>query len=404
MRIRKRALADLAIVIAFAAICVGGLGYLAIGMGLPVPYVQQGWTLKARFLHAEGLVPQSDVYESGVHVGKVLGVQADGSQGAIVTMRIDSGVSLHQDVRAYLEPKTSIGDTYVDLVRNPYSTAPVIRSGYEILPARTGQSAQLDTILNTLNPATRAAMSESLQQLGVAVSGQSGAIHSAIPQVNDVLANLRPIVQVSDVRQHDLNQILGDLAVIMRSLAQEQQSLGQLVDSGNTAIGAIASRDQDLGGTVQQADRLTASLDQILRGLTPADRASLAESPSTLQSGLKLLAQLNPAIDRLLPALLLAQVNYPSNQNSVASNGAETVAMEWISAFSQRDGGGNALRITPLVDMSNVVKPPVSVPGPQAGTPGAGLGGPNLAPGIPVKDASGTPIPAVAQLLLGLSS
>jgi ABC-type transporter Mla subunit MlaD len=176
------------------------------------------------------------------------------------------------------------------------------------------------------------------------------------------------------------------------------------VDSGNTAIGAIASRDQDLGGTVQQADRLTASLDQILQGLTPADRASLAESPSTLQSGLKLLAQLNPAIDRLLPALLLAQVNYPSNQNSVASNGSETVAMEWISAFSQRDGGGNALRITPLVDLSNVVKPPVSVPGLQAGTPGAGLGGLNLAPGIPLKDASGTPIPAVAQLLLGLSS
>jgi phospholipid/cholesterol/gamma-HCH transport system substrate-binding protein len=404
MRIRKRALSDLAIVIAFAAICIGGLGYLAIGMGLPVPFVQQGWTLKARFPHAEGLVPQSDVYESGVHVGKVLSVQADGSQGAIVTMRIDSGVSLHQDVRAYVEPKTSIGDTYVDLVRNPYSTAPVTRSGYEIPPARTGQSVQVDTILNTLNPATRAAMSESLQQLGVAVSGQSGAIHSAIPQVNDVLANLRPIVQVSDVRQHDLNQILGDLAVIMRSLAQEQQSLGQLVDSGNTAIGAIASRDQDLGGTVQQADRLTASLDQILQGLTPADRASLAESPSTLQSGLKLLAQLNPAIDRLLPALLLAQVNYPSNQNSVASNGSETVAMEWISAFSQRDGGGNALRITPLVDLSNVVKPPVSVPGLQAGTPGAGLGGLNLAPGIPLKDASGTPIPAVAQLLLGLSS
>lgn len=402
MRIRKRALTDLAIVIAFAAICVGGLGYLAMGMGLPVPFEHQGWTLKARFLHAEGLVPQSDVYESGVHVGKVMSVQAAGSQGAIVTMRVDSGVSLHQDVRAYVEPKTSIGDTYVDLVRNPNSTAPVVQSGYEIPLARTGQSVQLDTILNTMDPATRAAMSDSLQQLGVAVAGQSGAIHSAIPQVNDVLANLRPLVQVSDVRQHDLNQILVDLAVIMKSLAQEQQSLGQLVDSGNTAMGAIASRDQDLGGTVQQADRLTASLDQILQGLTPADRASLAESPPTLQSGLKLLAQLNPAIDRLLPALLLAQVNYPSNQNSVASKGAETVATEWISAFSQRDSGGNALRITPLVDLGNAVKPPVSIPGLQTGAPSAGLGGLNLAHGVPLKDASGTPIPAVAQMLLGL--
>lgn len=396
MRIRKRALTDLVFVAAFAAICVGGLGYLAIGMGLPVPFVQQGWTLKARFLHAEGLVPQSEVYESGVRVGKVVSVQPSGS-GAVVTMSINPAVRLHQDARAYVEPKTPIGDTYVDIVRTPFSTAPLVRSGWEIPVARTGQSVQLDTILNTMNPATRAALTSSLQQLGVAVAGQSGAIHSAIPQVRDLLANLQPIVQVSDLRQHDLDQILVDLAVIMRSLAQEQGALGQLVDSGSTALGAIASRDQALAGTVQQGDQLLTSAQQILNGLTPADRASLAQAPLTLQSGLKLLAQLNPEIDRLLPALLLAQVNYPNNQNSVASQGSETVAAEWISAFSQRGTGGNALRITPLVDLGNVVKPPVSITGPPAPTVPGVLNSP-----IPVKDASGGLIPPVAQMLMEL--
>lgn len=398
MRIGKRALTDLIAVSAFAAICLGGLGYLAIGMGLPVPFVQQGWTLRAKFQHAEGLVSQSDVYASGVHVGKVIGIEPSGP-GALVTMRINPGVSLRQDVRAYVEPKTSIGDTYVDLVRTPYSTAPTAGSGYEIPSAHTGQSVQLDTILNTMSPATRAALTASLQQLGVALSGQSAAINSSIPQVNDVLANLQPIVQVSNARQHDIDQILVDLAVIMRSLAEEQQSLGQLVDSGNTAFGAIASRDQALGGTVQQADQLTASAEQILQGLTPADRATLAESPPTLESGLKLLAQLNPEIDRLLPALLLAQVNYPNNQNSVASKGAETVAAEWISAFSQRDSGGNALRITPVVDPGNAVKPPVSIPGLQTGAVPS-LNGVSLPSGVPVTDASGTVIPPVAQMLL----
>ncbi len=398
MRIRKRALTDLVAVSAFAAVCLGGLGYLAIGMGMPVPFVQQGWTLKASFQHAEGVVRQSDVYASGVRVGKVISIEPAG-RDAIVTMQIDPGVRLRQDVRAYVEPKTSIGDTYVDLVRTPYSTAPVVGSGYEIPSAHTGQSVQLDTILNTMSPATRAALTASLEQLGVAVSGQSAAIHSSIPQVNDVLANLQPIVQVSDARQHDLDQILVDLAVIMRSLAEEQQSLGQLVDSGNTALGAIANRDQALGGTVQQADQLTASAEQILQGLTPADRATLAESPPTLESGRKLLAQLNPEIDRLLPALLLAQVNYPNNQNSVASQGAETVAAEWISAFSQRDSGGNALRITPVVDLGNAVKPPVLIPGLQTGvTPG--LNGVTVPSGVPVQDASGTVIPPVAQMLL----
>jgi len=390
---------DLIILLAFAGICIGGLGYLARGMGMPVPFLQQGWILKARFAHAEGLVPQSDVYESGVHVGKVLGIGTDG-QGALVTMRIDPGVRLHQDVTAYVQPKTPIGDTYVNLVRIPNSTAPMVTSSFVIPLARTGQSVQLDQILNTMDPATRAAQSQSLQELGAAVAGRSSDIHATIPQLGQVLGNLQPIVQVSNARQHDLDQILVNLAVIMRTLAQEQQPLGQLVDSGDKAMGAIAGRDQALAGTVSQADQLLGSMQQILRGLTPADRVSLERSPPTLSAGLTLLSQLNPVIDRLLPELLLAQINYPNNQNSVASKGSETVGREWISAFSQRDAGSNALRITPIADLGNGVKLPVS-----NGNPLAGLGqlpaGPQI-PQIPSRDASGTPIPPVAQMLLGL--
>jgi phospholipid/cholesterol/gamma-HCH transport system substrate-binding protein len=412
--------ADLALLIAFALICLGGLGYLAKGMGMPVPLVKQGWTLKARFPHAEGVVAQDDVYVSGVQVGKVLSIQPDGTKGAIVTMRINNGVRLHQDVQAYATPKTAIGDTYIDLVRTPNSKAPMATSGYEIPPSRTGQSVQLDKILNEMRPPVRAAMSHSLQELGAAVSGQSSNIHTSIPQVNKVAANLQPIVQVTNARQHDVNQILIDLAVIMRSLAQEQQSLGTLVDSGDTAMGAIAKRDSDLGGTVAQANTLMKSLETILRGLTPADRTSLAESPPTLESGLKLLAQLNPVIDRLLPEILLAQVNYPNNQNSVTSKGSEAVAREWLSAFSQRDNTSNMLRITPIADLGTAVKLPISLPGggslPGAGSlpggtasggassapGGAGKAAPHASPQIPSKDASGGSIPPVAQMLMEL--
>jgi phospholipid/cholesterol/gamma-HCH transport system substrate-binding protein len=390
---RKRALPDLVLLLAFTVLCVGGLGYLARGMGMPIPFTQQGWTLKAKFSHAEGLVPQSDVYESGVHVGRVLGIQPAGTQGAVVTMRMDPGVVVRRDVKAYVEPKTSIGDTYVGLVRKPDSSAPIAGNGYLIPLAQTGQSVQLDQILNTMNPPTRAAMSQSLQELGVAVSGRSADVHTAIPQVNQVLGNLQPLVQVADARQHDLNQILINLAVIMRTLAQEQQQVGQLVNNGDTAMGAIAGRDKALGGTVSQGDQLMSSLQQILRGLTPADRASLAASPPTLKTGLKLISQLNPAIDRLLPEILLAQINYPNNQNGVASAGSESVAREWISAFSQRDNNGNAMRMTPVIDPGTNVQLPIPLGG-QSG--GSGL------PQIPTKDAAGGSIPSVAQLLLGL--
>ena len=391
MRIRKRAFADLILVAAFAVLCVGGLGYLARGMGMPIPFTSHGWILKARFAHAEGLVPQSDVYENGVLVGKVLGIAPAGTQGAVVTMQMDPGVVIRRDVKAYVQPKTSIGDTYVGLVRTPYSSAPVAGSGYTIPLARTGQSVQLDQILNTMDPATRAAASQNLQELGIAVRGRSGDIHTSVPQVNQVLGNLQPLVQVADARQQDLNQILLHLAVIMRTLAQEQQQVGQLVSNGDSAMGAIAGRDRALGGTVSQGNQLMNSLQQILNGLTPADRASLAKSPPTIKTGLQLLSQLNPTIDRLLPEILLAQINYPNNQNGVVSSGSETVAREWISAFSQRDSNGNAMRMTPIIGLGAVGLPT-----------SAGSGGLPSLPQIPTKDAAGGSIPSVAQLLLGL--
>ena len=392
MRIRKRAFADLILVAAFAVLCVGGLGYLARGMGMPIPFTNQGWILRAKFVHAEGLVPQSDVYENGVHVGKVLGIAPDGTQGAVVTMQMDPGVVIRRDVKAYVQPKTSIGDTYVGLVRTPYSSAPVAGSGYVIPLARTGQSVQLDQILNTMDPATRAAASQNLQELGIAVRGRSGDIHTSVPQVNQVVGNLQPLVQVADARQHDLNQILLHLSVIMRTLAQEQQQVGQLVSNGDSAMGAIAGRDHALGGTVTQGNQLLKSLQQILNGLTPADRASLAKSPPTIKTGMQLLAQLNPVIDRLLPEILLAQINYPNNQNGVVSAGSQAVAREWISAFSQRDSNGNAMRMTPIIGLGNVGLPT---------SLGSGGGLPSL-PQIPTHDAAGGSIPSVAQLLLGL--
>src|SRR5579884_2375768 len=85
-------------------------------------------------------------------------------------------------------------------------------------------------------------------------------LNTSLPEVDQTVANLRPVVQVTDRRQQDLDRILIDLAVIMRALADEQQALGEVVDSGDQAVGAVAQRDQDLAGTVRQANTLMISL------------------------------------------------------------------------------------------------------------------------------------------------
>ena len=407
---KRRATANLAMVGAFALLCVGGLGFLAVSMGLNVPGVQLGWRLQASFAGVQGLVAQSDVDVSGVRVGRVISIAPDGAGGALVTMEIDRGVRVRQDARAVLRPKTAIGEKFVELVRRPGSTAAYVPDGYRLPRAQTGQAVEIDDVLNQLDPQTRAALSSSLRELGVAVNGRQDDVSAAIPEVEQAAANLRPLARTADARQQEIDRILTDLAIILAALADEQDALGHVIVSGDTATGALAKRDQELAGTIQQADKLFTSLDQVLADTTPADRATLAKAPGTIQSGRQLVSTLNPAVDRLLPELLLAQVPFPNSQLSVSHPEAVSLAYEWISAFSQNDSNGHAFRITPIVDPATILRQPAlpsalpnlpSVPG--VGSPAAGTPPPLPSPsgGEGATGQQGL-IPSAIQMLLGL--
>ena len=400
----RRTTANLAMVGAFALLCVGGLGFLAVSMGLAVPGVSLGWRLDASFAGVQGLVPQSDVDVAGVRVGRVTSIAPDGAGGALVQMEIDRGVRLRQDVRAVLRPKTPIGEQFVELIRRPGSTAAYVPAGFRVPRAQTGQAVAIDDVLNELDPQTRAALSSSLRELGVAVDGRQDDVNAALPEVEQAAANLRPLARIADARQQQIDRILTDLAVILAALADEQDALGHVIVSGDTATGALAKRDQELAGTIQQADRLFASLDQVLADTTPADRAALARAPGTIQAGRQLVSTLNPAVDRLLPELLLAQVAYPNNQLSVSHPEAVSLAYEWISAFSQTDSQGHSFRITAIADPSTILRQP-ALPStlPVVGGSPPPQPSPHGGEGVQGGAASQAGlVPSAIQMLLGL--
>ncbi len=382
---RKRTLSSLVMVAVFSAVCIAGIAFLAVGLGLEVPG-KGGWALSANFAAAEGLVTQADVSVSGVKVGRVVGIRHATDGGTIVDMRIDNSVSLRRDVQAIVRPKSQLGEKYVLLVRNRQSTAPPAPDGYMIPRSQTGSAVEIDSVLQQMDPQARAAFTTTLRQLGVAVDGQAGNVNQSLPALADTAANFRPLAQTAQARQQNIDHILTDLNTIMQALADEQDSLGQIVDSGNTAFGAMARRDQDLAGTIQQADALFTSLDTTFADLTPADRASLEKAPPTIQTGRNLLSLTNPDLDRLLPELLLAQVNYPSNQLNVTSPEAITLAYEWESAFAQRDAFGHSFRFTNINDFQ--------APAPAAAAP------PAAATPVPAGNPAGT-LPGALQFLLG---
>jgi phospholipid/cholesterol/gamma-HCH transport system substrate-binding protein len=369
----------------FGLLCFGLLSFLALNIGLRYP-AERGYRLNAEFSDAAGLVPQDEVRISGVKVGTVTQVGPARDGNTLVAMELEPSNQVRDDVRAVVRPKSLLGTQYVELVRTPQSSSPYLADGSTIPVARTGQSVQIDDILNNLDPQTRQAMSDSLQQLGVALDGREGDINASLVNLDQLTANLRPLAQVGDRRQEELARILVDLDTIMQALADEQDSLGRLVDSGNTVFSGIAQRDQDLGGAIVNANGFLGSLDKAFStsGVTAADRASLAGAPGTISANSHTLSLTNPGIDQILPELLLGQVNYPSDQLDLTQSDSLALSREWISAFFQHDVNGNSFRITSI-------NPTPSAPGSSSPAPGGAPSG--SAPVAPPPSAPSSPPP-----------
>jgi phospholipid/cholesterol/gamma-HCH transport system substrate-binding protein len=371
----RRTLVSLAMVIGFATVCLTGLGFIALNMGLHGPWSNE-FALNAEFASANGLVPQAEVRVSGVHVGSVLTI-TDAPDGAtLVRMALQPGIQLRRDTRAVIRPKTLLGEKFVELVRPQGSQEAYLGAGATIPKAQTGQAIEIDDILNAMDAPTRKAMSESFRQLGIAFDSRQQDVSAALPPLDSTLANLRPLARVGESRQQELDRILTNLNTIMQALADEQDQLGHLVDSGDTVMSAIASRDQALAGTVKNGAAVFGSLDQAFSGVTAADRASLQKSPATIAAGRRTLALTNPQVDQLLPELLLGQIGYPNDQLNISNDESLTLAAEWISAFSHQEATGyHSLRITGLTPSTQ-----------KTSTPGLGVG----SGGIPMapKDLS----------------
>jgi phospholipid/cholesterol/gamma-HCH transport system substrate-binding protein len=344
----RRTFVSVVMVLLFAAGCLGGLGLIALNMGLRAPWSNE-FALSAEFTSANGLVPQAEVRVSGVHVGTVTEITDSSGGDALVRMALQPGIQLRQDIRAVIRPKTLLGEKFVELVRKQGSTEGYLSSGAVIPKAQTGQAVEIDDILNAMDAPTRKAMSESFRQLGIAVDGRQQDIGAALPPLDSTVANLSPLARVGESRQKELDRILTNLNTIMQALADEQDQLGHLVNSGDTVMSAIASRDQALAGTVRNGAAVFGSLDAALNGVTSADRASLQKSPATIAAGRRTLGLTNPQVDQLLPEILLGQISYPNDQLNITDAESLTLAAEWISAFSQQDATGyNSLRITGL--------------------------------------------------------
>jgi phospholipid/cholesterol/gamma-HCH transport system substrate-binding protein len=225
-----------ALVIAIAAVAVVLLGS------------SSSYTLRADFQDAGGLVTGDQVLVGPSTVGTVNGISLTPNGLAEVTMGLASDVAPMPQgtvARVYENSLSGIANKYVVLEPGPRS-APPIPTGGLIPEADTRSFVSLDQVFDTLDPLTRAGLSNYVRGSAASIQGRATAANKTLEYFAPALLSTSDVTAQLTQNEPTFDALLVQGAQAMQLLASRSQQLTQLIANGNAATGAIASQSKAL--------------------------------------------------------------------------------------------------------------------------------------------------------------
>jgi ABC-type transporter Mla subunit MlaD len=253
-----------------------------------IPF-KHGFRLNAQFASAINIKPKSPVRIAGVNVGKVTGIQRQGSTG-LVKMEIEPrGLPLHSDATVKIRPRIFLeGNWFVELQPGSPS-AKAISSGATLPSTQSSDPVQLDQVLDALNTDTRKNLQDFLIGYGDGLTRKPSKADDAEqdPEVRGVNAaqalnkayargtaaerGAAVINQaIGGTEPHDLSKLVLSIGKVTAALNVHEQQLGELIGNFNTFFRSFANRSSSLRAAIAV---LPSSLRNIDDGLHELDRA-----------------------------------------------------------------------------------------------------------------------------------
>jgi phospholipid/cholesterol/gamma-HCH transport system substrate-binding protein len=271
----------------FMLSCVATLIFLWTSFGGPLPLRAKGYQFKVVFPEAINLVSAGDVRSAGVKIGNVVATERyTGGNSTLATLEIASKyVPVRRDARFVLRQKTLLGETYVEMTFGT-ARAPAVREGATLRGrANVEDTTQLDEILDTFDPYTRASFRTWQQELGRGI-GRRG------PDLNAVLGNLPGLVHEA-----------GDLVALLDA---QSGALRRLVRNGGAAFEALSRNDRQLRALVSNQDAVFSAIARERESFARIWQVAptfLEESRLTLRRLQRFARTTDPFVVRMRPAL-----------------------------------------------------------------------------------------------------
>ena len=243
--------AQLISMIAFAFSCFALILFLWVSFGGPVPLKPQGYRVNVTFNEAVQLATEADVRISGVPVGKVKKVEP--LQGRTeATLEIQSRYApLPDDVKAILRSKTLLGETFVELTGGTKGD-PTIPEDGSISVSQVSNQVQLDEVIRTFDPATRAAFGDWLIGQSNAVKGHGDQLNQAFGVLPQFFTDANSLMDVLHRQDKALSRLFANTADIFEAIDSRPGQLTQLILTSNKLLRVTANRSQQLTETFNE--------------------------------------------------------------------------------------------------------------------------------------------------------
>lgn len=258
------------------------IGALAVAVVVVVAVLLRGsgaYHIRLEFVNASQLVKGDQVKVGGLPVGTVSGIDLGADGQAIVTAKItvDDLKPLHVGTTGIvrINSLSSVANRFVALNPGPNSAAE-LGDGALIPADKTTSQVELDSVLNTLDVATRSATQRLLRGTAGIYTGQTSAANKGLEA---------------------LDPALSQLDAISREIARDQPALERFLVKSAAVVGAVSDRDPDL----RTALEATATTAQTLADRRADLEGILAKAPATLGQASTTLRNLGTTFTALQP-------------------------------------------------------------------------------------------------------
>jgi virulence factor Mce-like protein len=240
--------------IVFFAVSFGLVVYGIVNLlGNPL---QSPTTLTTRFPDASGLYSGFEVELNGVPVGTVTSTQLT-DRATKVTMRIDPGTSVPNDVQSSVQIANDLGEQVVNLVPSRGGSAPPLQSGAEVPAAPNQAPADVGAVVASATRLLKAIPANDLNkligELATSLQGQAGNLRTLVnsgttfskefvayqQQFSELLANAPPSLDAITAVAPQVQQDLANTAALVQVLAQQKTGLHTLLTNGSSAFNEI---------------------------------------------------------------------------------------------------------------------------------------------------------------------